>query len=47
MTGCDQRSVYAGKKFNFVAKSGDFFNGIALIVAKDMREKKQGSWPAM
>lgn len=35
------------KEFNFVAKIGDFFNGIALIVAKDIREKKQGSWPAM
>lgn len=33
--------------FNFVAKIGDFFNGIALIAAKDIREKKQGSRPAM
>lgn len=43
LTGCDQRSVYAEKKFNFEAKIGDLFNGIALIVAKDIREKKQGS----
>lgn len=33
--------------FNFVAKIGDFFNGIALIAAKDIREKKQGSRPEM